>query len=94
MDFNDVIQLTDEELAAYAESLTTEELEALKMEFQIHVDALNAKRLVLNPILDVRLEEASAKKVYDGLSDAQRQALAQFIKVDPVINQRIVSGTE
>ena len=94
MDFNDVIQLTDEELAAYAESLTTEELEALKMEFQIHVDALNAKRVILNPILDVRLEEASAKKVYDGLSDAQRQALAQFIKVDPVINQRIVSGTE
>ena len=72
MDFNDVIQLTDEELAAYAESLTTEALEALKMEFQIHVDTLNAKRVILNPILDVRLEEASAKKVYDGLSDAQR----------------------
>lgn len=94
MDFNDVIQLTDEELAAYAESLTTEELEALKMEFQIHVDALNAKRLVLNPILDVRLEEASARRKYESMTDAEKQALAQFIKVDPVINQRIVNGTE
>lgn len=94
MDFNDVIQLTDEELAAYAESLTTEELEALKMEFQIHVDALNAKRVILNPILDVRLEEASARRKYESMTDAEKQALAQFIKVDPVINQRIVSGTE
>lgn len=94
MDFNDVIQLTDEELAAYAESLTTEALEALKMEFQIHVDALNAKRLVLNPILDVRLEEASARRKYESMTDAEKQALAQFINVDPVINQRIVNGTE
>ena len=85
MDFNDVIQLTDEELASYAESLTTEELEALKMEFQIHVDALNAKRLVLNPILDVRLEEASARRKYESMTDAEKQALAQFIKVDPVV---------
>lgn len=94
MDFNDVLLLTDEELAAYAESLTTEELEALKMEFQIHVDALNAKRVILNPILDVRLEEASARRKYESMTDAEKQALAQFIKVDPVINQRIVNGTE
>jgi len=94
MDFYDVLQLTDEELAAYAESLSTEDLEALKMQFQTHVDSLNAKRLVLNPIMDLRQEEASAKKVYDGLTDAQKTALAQFIKVDPIINQRIVNGTE
>ena len=94
MDFSDVILLSDEELAAYAESLTTEELSALQLEFQVHVDALNTKRKVLDPIADLRAAEVEAQKLYEGLNDAQKQALAQFIKVDPVINQRIVNGTE
>jgi hypothetical protein len=92
--FEAVLRTSDAELEDYARQLTPEELEALQMDFQNHVDALNAKRRILDPIANANVAKIEAQRLYEGLSDDQKKALAQHIQVQSVVNPRKVNGTE